>query len=107
MCTDFRKYPPSQYDTVIHDNKVVEVVDEYKYLGTTIDNKLKWDRHCNVTYKKCQQRLYCLRKLRSFKTDSTILSIIFIISILYTERFDIDSWFGKVSLKDKNKCSAL
>ena len=40
MCIDFRKYPPSQSDTVIHDNKV-EVVDEYKYLGTTIDNKLK------------------------------------------------------------------
>ena len=26
MCIDFRKHPPSQSDTVIHDNKV-EVVD--------------------------------------------------------------------------------
>ena len=56
MCIDFRKYPPSQSDTVINYNKV-EAVDEYKYLGTTIDNRLKWDRHCSVTYKKCQHRL--------------------------------------------------
>ena len=40
MCIDFRKYLPSQSDTVTHENKV-EVVDEYKYLGTTIDSKLK------------------------------------------------------------------
>ena len=38
MWNDFRKYPPSQSDTVIHDNKV-EVVDEHKFLGTTIDNR--------------------------------------------------------------------
>ena len=48
MCIGFRKYPPPETDTVIHDNKV-QVVDEYKYLGTTIDNRLKWDRHCSVT----------------------------------------------------------
>ena len=53
MCIDFRRDPPPQTDTVIHDN-AVEVVDEYKYLDTTIDNKLRWDRHCTVTYKKCQ-----------------------------------------------------
>ena len=40
MCIDFRKCPLPQSDTVIHDNKV-EVVDEYKYHGTTIDNRLK------------------------------------------------------------------
>ena len=43
MCIDFRRDPPLQTDTVIHD-KAVEVVDEYTYLGTTIDNKLRWDR---------------------------------------------------------------
>ena len=31
----FRKYPPSQSDTDIHDSKV-EVFDEYKYLGKTV-----------------------------------------------------------------------
>ena len=61
MCIDFRKYPPSQTDTVIHDNNV-EVVDEYKYLSSTIYSRLKWDCHCSVTYKKCQQRLLLSQK---------------------------------------------
>ena len=73
MCIDFRRDSPPQTDTVIHDNKV-EVVDDCKY-GTTIDNKFRWDRHCTVKYKKCQQRLYCLRKLRSFNVDNTVLSV--------------------------------
>ena len=102
MCIDFRKYPPSQSDTVIHDNKV-EVVDEYKYLGTTIDNKLKWDRHCIVTYKKCQQRLNCLRKLRSFNIDNTILSMFYKSCIQSVLTFSFICWFVNVSQKDKNK----
>ena len=106
MCIDFRKHPPSQSDTVIHDNKV-EVVDEYKYLdkylGTTIDNKLKWDRYCSVTYKKCQQRLYCLRKLRSFNIDNTILSMFYKSCIQSVLTFSFICWFGNVSQKDKNK----
>ena len=90
MSIDFTKYPPSQSDTVIHDNKV-EVVDEYKYLGTTIDNRLKWDHHCSVTYKKCQQRLYCLRKLRVLTSrfyKSCIQSVL---------KFSSICWFGNVS----------
>ena len=61
MCIDFRRDPPPQTDTVIHDN-AVEMVDEYKYLGTTIDNKLRWDRHCTVTY------IYIIRNASSVYT---------------------------------------
>jgi len=32
MYTDFRKDPPPQTGTAIHDNKIA-VVDEYTYLG--------------------------------------------------------------------------
>ena len=102
MCIDFRKYPPSQSDIVIHDNKV-DIVDEYKYLGITTDNKLKSDRHCSVTYKKCQQRLYCLRKHRSFNIDITILSMFYKSCIPSVLTFYFICWFGNVSQKDKNK----
>ena len=96
MCIEFRRYPPAQTDTVIHDNKV-EVVDEYKYLGTTIVNKLRWDRHCTVMYKKCQQRLYCLRKLRSFNVDNTILFYKSCIQSVLT--FSFICWFLGTSVK--------
>ena len=62
---DFKKYPPSRTNTVIYDNKA-EVVNEYKYLGTTINNRLKWDRHCSVTYKKCQLCIYLSKKTSLF-----------------------------------------
>ena len=97
LCIDLRKCPPSQ--SVIHDNKV-GVVDEYKYLGTTIDNRLKWDR--SVIYKKCHQRLYSLRKLCSFNIDSTILSMIYQSCIQSVLTFSFMCWFGNVSQEDKN-----
>ena len=106
MCIDFRRDPPAQTDTVIHDNKV-EVVDEYKYLGTTIDNKLRWDRHCTVTYKKCQKRLYCLRKLRSFNVDNTILSMFYKSCIQSVLTFSFICWFGNISQKDKNNLQRI
>ena len=98
MCIEFRKYAQYQTSTVIHDKKIRGIVDEYNYLGTTIDNRLKWDRHCSVTYKKCHQRLHCLRKPRSFNADSTIMSMFVCpwFNIFYI------CWFGNVSQKYRN-----
>ena len=59
-------------DTAPSSNKV-ETVDEYKYLGTTIDNGLRCDRRCSVIYQKCQQRLNSLRKHRCFNIDKIAL----------------------------------
>ena len=40
----------------------IEIVHSYKYLDTTIDDKLRWDDNTMNLYKKGQQRLYFLRK---------------------------------------------
>ena len=106
MCIDFRNDPPSQTDTVTHEDKV-EVVDEYKYLGTIIDNRLRWDRHCSATYKKCQQRLYCLRKHRSFNIDNTIFSIFYKSFIQSVLTFILICWLGNVRQKDKNNMQQI
>ena len=42
----------------------IEIVHSYKCLGTTIDGKLRWDDNTMNLYKKGQQILYFLRKLR-------------------------------------------
>ena len=44
----------------------VAMVEEYKYLGVHIDNKLNWSKHAEALYKKGQSHLYFLRRLRSF-----------------------------------------
>ena len=45
----------------------------YKYLGTTIDDKLRWDDNIMNLYKKGQQRLYFLRILNALHIDRNIL----------------------------------
>lgn len=48
----------------------VEVVEEYRYLGVHLDNRLEWRINSEAVYKKRQSRLYFLRKLRSVKVCS-------------------------------------
>ena len=53
------------------DGESIEVVDEYKYLGTIIDVKLLWNSNMDAIYKKG-----LLHKLRQFKVDIHI-SVLF------------------------------
>ena len=86
----------------IHDQEV-EIVTKYKYLGTVFDNKLRWDDNTEVIVKKCQQRLYFLRKLNLFSVDKTILNLFyksFIESVLCSSFI---CWYFNLSVKNKNK----
>ena len=42
----------------------VEVVEEYKYFGVHLENRLDWRLNTGPDYKKGQSRPYVLRKLR-------------------------------------------
>ena len=57
------------------NNESVEVVSNFKYLGSLIDNKLSFNDNSDLIYKKSQQRLYLLRKLRSFDVSRELLQI--------------------------------
>ena len=56
-------------------NTPVSIVSTYKYLGTIIDDKLKWNENVRALCSKGNQRLYFIRKLKSFHIDSTIYFI--------------------------------
>ena len=62
-----------------------------------------------VSYRKCQQRLYyyCLRNLRSFNVDNTILSMFHKSCIQSVLTFSFICWFGNVSQKDKNNLQRI
>ena len=51
----------------------MERVETYKYLGVVFDSKLNWKENINPVLKKVNMRLYCLRKLRSFGVNSSML----------------------------------
>ena len=58
--------PLLNLDNVVINNDTVERVDCFKYLGTFIDNKLNFNIHVEGVIKKCRQRIFLLRKLKSF-----------------------------------------
>ena len=76
LIIDFRKRPTCHYPVFICGTSVY-ITDKYKYLGVTIDDKLKWSDNVNLLHGKGQQRLYFLRRLKSFQVDRELLSLFY------------------------------
>ena len=53
------------------------MVSYYKYLGTLIDNRLKFDLNTTSVCKRGQQRLSALRKLAKFQVDKTLMTLFY------------------------------
>ena len=78
-------------------------MEEYKYLGNIINNKLKFNLNVSQIHAKCNQRLYFLRKLKNAKVEPTTLTLFYksiIQSVLF---FCILSWFGNCLEVDKSR----
>ena len=43
------------------DGRAIELSEKAKYLGVTLDNKLKWDHHINEKTKRAKNLLFMLR----------------------------------------------
>ena len=54
---DFRPKPASRPDLDIKGEKI-EHVSQYKYPGTVLGSKLKFDQNTALVQRKCQSRIY-------------------------------------------------
>ena len=106
MIVDFSK-SPNGFSPVNIKGDNVDIVDEYKYLGNIIDNKLKGNLNVSNIYKKCNQRMYFLRKLKNVKVDGTILTLFYYSIIQSVLSFCISSWFGACTKNEKDKLSKI
>ena len=89
MFIDFRRQAHSQEAFTIK-GQTIEQVTSYKYLGTVIDSTLNFDLNCEAVFKKGFQRLHCLRKLSSFKIDTTMMSLFYFVFLcFYRVNFNI------------------
>ena len=88
-------------------NENVDVVDSFKYLGTIIDTKLSFNENTDNIYKKCQQRLYLLRKLKSFYVCPEVLETVYRSMIESILTFNIVCWFGFLNIVQKNKLNRI
>ena len=55
---------------LVTEGVIVVKVNEYKCRGTVLDNKLTFEFNTNCIVKKCNQRMFCMFRVRSFGVSS-------------------------------------
>ena len=106
MVIDFRKNK-STIPHITINNKIVERVDTFKYLGVVIDKELKWKQNTDNIIKKLTPRMYCLRKLKSFEVNNKLLQMFYTSMITSVITFGITSWGGNISKQDKDRLDKI
>lgn len=102
MCIDFRRNPPTTVPTLIN-GMTLDVVRQYKYLGTILDDKLNFDTNTDYICKKANQRLFFLRKLKGFNVDRSLLKAFYSSFVESILTFAMICWFGNLSVINKNR----
>ena len=97
----------SIFRPVTMSGEEVEQVTDFKYLGTIIDNKLTFQTNAESIYKKARQRLYLLRQLRSFNASKHTLTMVYRSLTESVLTFNIVSWYGNLSVRDRNKLTQV
>ena len=92
-----------QFTTRINlEDQNLEIVQQMKILGTTIDNKLNWDKNTDEIIKKVNKRMLLLKKIKSFgasPSDMVDLWKIYCRSILEQSAV---VWGSSLSQKNKS-----
>ena len=78
---------------LISEGETVERYNEYKYLGTRLDNKLTFECNTNNIVKKCHRRIFCMFRFCSFN-ESVLTSYLV-------------CWFGTLGVKNRDKLNSI
>ena len=79
----------------------------FKYLDILIDDKLSFRDNSDLIYKKSQQRLYLLRKVRSFGVSRELLQIVYKSLVESVLTFNIVVWYENLGVKGKAKVARI
>ncbi len=94
-------------DPIIVDNSIVEVCENFKYLGVIVDNKLSWHDHISYIVSKCNQRLFFLRLLNSFSVTPNILQSFFCFIIECIYKYNMTVWYNSSHEYDRRKIDRI
>ena len=72
MIVDYRKRR-TEHAPILIDATVVEQVENFKFLGVHINNKLECSKHTKTVVKRARQSLFPLRKLKRLGMGPQIL----------------------------------
>lgn len=76
----FSKDPFAQYNTdIVYNNNVIPVVNNHKFLGVVLDDKLKFDKHISYISQKALKSINILRSLAGtfWGSDPKTLSMLY------------------------------
>ena len=88
------------------NGQTVETVSTFKYLGTVVDENLMFTDNVDHIY-KMEQRLFLLQKLRSFNVRTEVLQLVYRSLIESVCSFNLVSWYGNVSVKNKARLARV
>ena len=106
MIVDFRR-THCDHEPLVINNVAVDVVENYKYLGTIIGDKFTFNQHAENVFKKSNSRMYFLRQLKKLDVDSKIVQLFFTSVVQSVINFSISCWYGNCSVEAKNKLSRI
>ena len=82
-------------------------MDDFVYLGTTIDQRLSFKANAERVFKKANQRLHLLRKLRSFGVANKVLQTVYKSLVQSILTFNISVYYNILNQKDKVMLSRI
>ena len=82
-------------------------MDQYKYLGSIVDNKLDWSANAMALLKRGNQRLYFLKKLKAFGVCPKLLELFYKATTESVATFNILGHFGSLKEHDKARLSRI
>jgi hypothetical protein len=107
MIIDFRSKHVTSHVPLTIKGENVEQVTEYKYLGTIMDNQMKFDSNVNNVFKKANMRLFFLRKLGSVRVDKKIMELFYTAIIQSVLSFCAIVWFCNITMACKKKLNRI
>ena len=106
MVVDFRKDPPP-YNPLIIKGEEVEIVHQYKYLGSLLDDRLNWSDNTTSILKRANQRLFFLKKLKSFEVRPELLETFYRATVESASTFNSLCFFGSLMEHDKARLTKI
>ena len=106
VVVDFRRNPPPPRPLIIKGEEV-EIVGEYKYLGSIIDSRLEWSANTQAIVKRANQRLYFMRRLNSFQVSRRLLELFYKATVESVLTFNSLCFFGSLREHDKARLSKI
>ena len=108
MIIDFRRCRPTQDHVQLKINSEnIAFVEHYKYLGVTIDNKLRFDEHVTRVCAKAEGRIYILRQLSKFGINSAVLNLFYNSKILSVCSFSLLTYYHLLPLRERKRLNNI